>query len=37
VQSAAKHHGGRAYASSEGTGSGATFFLELPTAPPAES
>ena len=33
VQSAAKRHGGRAYAQSHGPGTGATFFLELPAAP----
>jgi two-component system sensor histidine kinase SenX3 len=36
VQSAAKRHGGRAYAESGGPGAGSTFYLELPTAPPAE-
>lgn len=35
VQSAAKRHGGRAYADSAGSGTGATFYLELPAAPPA--
>ncbi len=35
VQSAAKRHGGRAYAESAGPGSGSTFCLELPAAPPA--
>lgn len=35
VQSAAKRHGGRAYAESAGPGSGSTFYLELPAAPPA--
>lgn len=34
VQSAAKRHGGRAYAESAGPGTGATFCLELPAAPP---
>jgi len=34
VQSAAKRHGGRAYAESAGPGSGSTFCLELPAAPP---
>lgn len=33
VQSAARRHGGRAYAQSEGPGTGATFSLELPVAP----
>jgi two-component system sensor histidine kinase SenX3 len=33
VQSAAKRHGGRAYAQSNGPGTGATFSLELPVAP----
>jgi signal transduction histidine kinase len=33
VQSAAKRHGGRAYAESAGTGAGSTFALELPVAP----
>jgi signal transduction histidine kinase len=32
VQSAAKRHGGRAYARSRGPGQGATFYLELPAA-----
>jgi two-component system sensor histidine kinase SenX3 len=35
VQTAAKRHGGRAYAESEGVGQGATFCLDLPAAPPA--
>ena len=35
VQSAAKRHGGRAYAESAGPGAGSTFCLELPAAPPA--
>jgi signal transduction histidine kinase len=35
VQSAAKRHGGRAYAESQGPGTGSTFCLELPAAPPA--
>lgn len=35
VQSAAKRHGGRAYAESSGTGAGSTFNFELPVAPPA--
>jgi two-component system sensor histidine kinase SenX3 len=34
VQSAAKRHGGRAYAESRGPGTGSTFCLELPAAPP---
>ena len=33
VQSAARRHGGRAYAESQGPGTGATFCLELPVAP----
>ena len=33
VQSAAKRHGGRAFAESEGPGTGATFSIELPAAP----
>jgi len=37
VQSAAKRHGGRAYAESAGLGSGSTFCLELPAAPPLAS
>jgi two-component system, OmpR family, sensor histidine kinase SenX3 len=32
VQSAAKRHGGRAYAVSQGSGTGATFCIELPAA-----
>ena len=32
VQSAAKRHGGRAYAVSQGPGTGATFCIELPAA-----
>jgi two-component system, OmpR family, sensor histidine kinase SenX3 len=35
VQAAAKRHGGRAYAVSAGPGTGSTFCLELPAAPPA--
>jgi len=35
VQSAAKRHGGRAYAESGGPGTGSTFYIELPAAPPA--
>ena len=35
VQSAAKRHGGRAYAESGGPGTGSTFCLELPVAPSA--
>jgi len=35
VQSAAKRHGGRAYAESGGPGTGSTFYLELPAAPQA--
>ena len=35
VAQAAKRHGGRASAYSEGVGRGATFILELPAAPPA--
>lgn len=35
VQSAAKRHGGRAYAESAGPGAGSTFCIELPAAPPA--
>ena len=37
VQSAAKRHGGRAYAESAGLGTGSTFCLELPAAPPLAS
>jgi two-component system sensor histidine kinase SenX3 len=37
VRSAARRHGGRAYARSEGVGHGATFCLELPAAPPASA
>ncbi|HEX5071157.1 MAG TPA: HAMP domain-containing sensor histidine kinase [Vicinamibacterales bacterium] len=33
VQSAAKRHGGRAYAESAGPGTGSTFYIELPAAP----
>jgi signal transduction histidine kinase len=33
VQSAAKRHGGRAYAESLGPGTGSTFSIELPAAP----
>jgi len=33
VQSAARRHGGRAYAESGGPGGGATFSIELPVAP----
>jgi two-component system sensor histidine kinase SenX3 len=32
VRSVAKRHGGRAWAESEGTGHGSTFFLQLPVA-----
>lgn len=35
VHSAARRHGGRAYARSDGLGRGATFYLELPAAGPA--
>jgi signal transduction histidine kinase len=35
VQSAAKRHGGRAYAVSHGSGTGATFCIELPAALPS--
>lgn len=35
VQSAAKRHGGRAWAESQGPGTGATFCIELPAAPAA--
>ncbi len=34
VQTAAKRHGGRAWATSAGAGRGATFYLELPVAAP---
>jgi len=37
VQSAAKRHGGRAYAESDGPGAGSPFCLELPAAPPPAS
>jgi signal transduction histidine kinase len=37
VQHAARRHGGRAWATSEGAGRGATFHLELPAAGPARS
>jgi len=37
VQSAAKRHGGRAYAESAGPGTGSTFCLELPAAPAASA
>lgn len=37
VQSAAKRHGGRAYAESQGPGTGSTFCLELPAAPPVSA
>ncbi|MSO57293.1 MAG: HAMP domain-containing histidine kinase [Acidobacteria bacterium] len=37
VAQTAKRHGGRAFASSDGVGHGATFTLELPSAPPARS
>ena len=33
VQTAAHHHGGRAFATSEGPGRGSTFSIELPAAP----
>ena len=36
VAQAAKRHGGRASAHSDGVGRGATFTLELPAAPPAQ-
>jgi two-component system sensor histidine kinase SenX3 len=35
VQSAAKRHGGRAYAKSAGPGTGSTFYIDLPAAPSA--
>ena len=35
VRSAARRHGGRAFAESNGPGTGATFSLELPAAPAA--
>ena len=35
VQTAARRHGGRAYVKSDGPGTGATFYLELPVAPAA--
>lgn len=37
VQTAARRHGGRAYAESEGPGRGATFTLELPAAEPTRA
>lgn len=37
VQQTAKRHGGRVSAHSEGVGRGATFTLELPSAPPVRS
>jgi signal transduction histidine kinase len=37
VAQTAKRHGGRAFAESEGVGRGATFTLELPSAPTARS
>ncbi|MSO57220.1 MAG: HAMP domain-containing histidine kinase [Acidobacteria bacterium] len=37
VAQTAKRHGGRAFASSDGVGRGATFTLELPTAPPVRT
>jgi signal transduction histidine kinase len=37
VAQTAKRHGGRAFAQSEGVGRGATFTLELPSAPSARS
>jgi two-component system, OmpR family, sensor histidine kinase SenX3 len=36
VQSAARRHGGRTWAESGGTGTGATFWIELPAAPAGE-
>lgn len=35
VAMTAKRHGGRAFAESEGMGKGATFTIELPSAPPS--
>jgi signal transduction histidine kinase len=35
VQMAARHHGGRAFATSAGPGRGSTFSIELPAAPAA--
>ena len=35
VQTTARRHGGRAYATSTGPGNGSTFSLELPAAAPA--
>ena len=37
VATTAKQHGGRAFAESEGVGRGATFTLELPSAPSSQS
>jgi len=37
VAQTAKQHGGRAFAQSEGVGRGATFTLELPSAPAGRS
>lgn len=37
VQTAAKRHGGRAFATSPGIGHGSTFTFELPAAPPLEA
>jgi len=37
VGSAARRHGGRAYAESDGVGHGATFSLDLPAAPPVSA
>jgi signal transduction histidine kinase len=37
VAQTAKRHGGRAFAQSDGVGRGATFTLELPSAPTARS